>query len=83
MAFRGDILGLKVVGEEEFEQTYPPTLTHEIEMRQSDGQMKAEALIKIPKALKDDGSRVGVIFGNYNKEKAINFEVHAQGTIRL
>ena len=44
--------------------------------------MKAEALIKIPKALNDDG-RVGVIFGNYNKEKAINFEVHAQGTIRL
>lgn len=37
MPLRGDILSLKVIGEESFAWTLPPTLTHDIEMRVSDG----------------------------------------------
>lgn len=83
MPFRGDLLELKITGEEEFAWTLPPTLTHDIEMRQSDGYMKAEALIKIPKSLKDQGTRVGTIFGNFDVKPAINFEIHDSGSIRL
>jgi len=52
-------------------------------MRKSDGYMKAEALIKIPSVLKEYGQRVGVIFGNYNAETAIQFEVIETGAIRV
>jgi len=83
MPFRGDILELKVIGEEEFVWQLPPTLTHLIEMRKSDGYLRAEALIKIPQSLKVSNTRIGAIFGNYDENHSINFEISDKGAIRL
>ena len=60
-------------------------MRHDIEM-QDDGEMKAEAVILIPTAVKQIGGRVGVIFGNYANnagDSAINFEVHLNGQLRV